>query len=594
MLTKLNPKPMLDRPTSSCNEDKEFQLFLEFARKCPYLFVDTETNGFAKDGFDIRDGRGWAMGLSIVAPMPGVGYFSYYFPFRHGTSNLHPSYREALKVLLEASVCVYHNSKFDLVSLGTLGINPRRKFYDTMLMAHWVNENLYSKELEALARIIGYPGKEKSDLFKQFVKLYGWGYLPPELMADYAAHDTEITWQVFEHFYPQFIEQGFDGELWEIEQQFILEVVIPMEGRGIRTDLELAEKEVERGERRMLEIRDEIKLNPGSTKDLRTLLIDQLKLPVVKLTDGGQPSMDKEAMKVYEEILERQNSPVAKRVLEYRGYQKTVSSNWRAYLELVSPDGRVRPNFKLHGTKTGRLSCEKPNLQQIPKVSDKEWNKYVKPGFIAKDGFTLWEADYSQLELRLGAAYAQEQSLIEVFADPNRDIFTEMSVVLGMSRFDTKTFVYSTQYGAGIKRISDVFGVSKQEAAGIRDDYFRAYPGFKKITDLAALRCRSQGYLKLWTGRRRHFQYPKSEDHKAFNSAMQGGAAEIVKRSMLRVVREADQNECGLLLQVHDSMVLEIENGKEEKYSELVTDIMADVKPDFGVKFKADWHRWGE
>lgn len=519
---------------------------------------------------------------------------AYYFPFRHNMSNLDLSYKMELKELIESKVCVFHNAKFDIVSLATIGIYITGKFYCTLLMAHWVNENLLNKGLDWLAKhICKVEGKDKSKLFTDFIKLYGWGMIPPMLMAEYAAQDAYLVYVVFKYFYAKFVEQGFDGELWEIEQEFI-RLIQKMEATGVLVDLEKAKAEVIRGEARMAEITKELGLNPGSTKDLRKLILEDLKLPVKKLTPNGQPSMDKEAMRAYELILERENNPTAKLILEYRGYQKAVSSYWRSYLKLISPDGRVRPNYKLHGTKTGRLSCEEPNLQQIPKVTDKVWNREVKSGFVAQDDFDLWEADYAQLELRLGAAYAREEKLIEVFEDDSRDIFTEMSTDIGMDRFDTKTTVYTIQYGGGATRLSDVFGISLNRGAGIKENFFNTYPGFAKVTELASNRCRQQGFITLWSGRRRHFQWPKDEAHKAFNSAMQGGAAEIVKRAMLRVAKEVCDENCRMLLQVHDSIVFEIRKGMETIYGPKIVAIMNDVQPDFGVRFKTDFHHWGD
>src|SRR5690606_39266387 len=150
---------------------------------------------------------------------------------------------------------------------------------------------------------------------------------------------------------------------------------------------------------------------------------------------------------------------------------------YRSYLEHVSPDGRLRPDYKHHkdeddgGTVTGRLSCANPNLQQIPKSGKKPWNGGVKRSFIPTPGYELWEVDYSQLELSLGTAYADVKELMEVFNDESRDIFSEIAATLGLERDPTKTYVYSTQYGAGINRLVSALGVTPAKAAQIRDDY---------------------------------------------------------------------------------------------------------------------------
>jgi DNA polymerase-1 len=299
-------------------------------------------------------------------------------------------------------------------------------------------------------------------------------------------------------------------------------------------------------------------------------------------------------MELYDILLERQDSPIAKRVLEYRGWQKTVGSNYRAYLRLRSPDGRLRPNYKLHGTKTGRLSCSDPNLQQIPRESDKVWNGKLKQAFLPTRGYRLMEFDYSQLELRLATAYANEIELKQVFLE-DRDIFTEMSKILGFNRQDTKTFVYSVQYGAGLDRLMHVFKVSRWRAEEMRETYKQSYPGFVKVEGIAKMRCRTRGKVQLWSGRYRHFFDRDSDAHKAFNSAILGGAADIVEHVMVRLFKEIDnEEECRMLLTVHDSVVFEIREDVVEDYKAAIIEIMSDVKPDFGVKFAVDGKEWGK
>jgi DNA polymerase-1 len=381
-----------------------------------------------------------------------------------------------------------------------------------------------------------------------------------------------------------------------------------MESYGVRIDVPFSVKKAQLGVDKQHEILKRLKRNPGSSKDLKAMLIDELGLPVVKLTKSGlakqkageefdpkdYASFDKEAMAVYDEILERRDNPLAKDILAYRGWNKTTSSNYKAYLSLLSPDGRLRPNYKLHGTKTGRSSCEQPNLQQIPRESDKEWNGDLKQAFIADEGYTLWEFDYSQLELRLATAYADERELKKVFADPTADIFTQMAGTLGFTRQDTKTFVYSVQYGAGLERIAAVFKVSRAEAEAKREAYRNSYPGFRKVEALASARCKAVGKVALWSGRYRHFWSKRDDAHKAFNSVIQGGAADIVEHVMVKLWNEVNNPaECRMLLTVHDSVVFEIRNDCVDKYVSTITSIMTNIEPDFGVTFAVDAHVWG-
>lgn len=562
---------------------------LNDAKYAQVLFVDTETTLE-----DIRDGRGFCMGVSLHFYGPNHATRSAYFPFRHNIGNIPQSLLSQLKRVIEEAPCiVFHNAKFDLVSLRTLGINYTGKFYDTMLMMHMIDENLPSKALDYCVKAYtGQKGKVYSDAFLAMKKVMGWNGIPATIMEPYAINDAEITGVLFNTIYDIFEREGFDDQLWDYEQDFV-RLLIKMEHNGVRIDQDLCRREIATGEARMAEITESIGLNPGSTKDLEQLFIQELGLPVVKETPAGKASFDKFAMVEYEAMLAASSDPRASLILEYRGWQKTVSSNYRAYLDLLSPDGRLRPNYKIHGTKTGRLSCEKPNLQQIPRVSDKPWNGSLKRAFVASPGFTLWEADYSQLELRLAAAYAKEETLLQVFAE-DRDIFIEMSGTLRLDRQDTKLFVYTTQYGGGINRISTVFNVDAMRAKEMRDNYFNKYPGFREISSMAQQKCRTQKQIRLWSGRVRHFADPEAEAHKAFNSVIQGGAAEIVKRTMLRLDKEVATTACRMLLQIHDSVVFEIEDGKEDLYIPLIHDVMENVTPDFGVKFKVNVHKWGE
>lgn len=557
------------------------------AEQAKYLTVDTEGT--------LTHPHSETWGLSTSAGLQGD-----YFAFNHMLGNNLPAeYIPKFKEVIEGHSClVMHNAKHDLRSLRNLGINYTGKFYDTQLMAHMNDENYYSKELDYLSKFHGGEPKRNSELQDQIIAAFGWEYIPVNVIRPYGANDAFITEELFHKLYPEFVSQGFDGDLWDVEQDFT-RFLADMEDTGILIDQDFCTVERERGERVLREIKDELGFNPGSPQQLGRFLLDELKLPPVGKRGKTGYSFNKENMKVYDELLERNNDHRAKRVMEYRGWAKTVGSNYRPYLEKISSDGRFRTSFKQHGTKTGRLSAS--ILHQIPKTSDKEWNGKLKRAFVARPGFTLWEVDFSQLEFRLKAALANriftgsQQHLIDVFNDPTRDIFSEMAVDLGMSRHDTKTLNYTLSYLGGIERISNVFGVSQVAAKAIKNNYYARNPGFLKFTHLAEQLCVERGgYIKFWTGRRRHFRFP-SDYHKADNAAIQGGAFEIVKRQSIRVWKAGliDKMHCFVNLQVHDSLVFEIENGYEDEYLPEIIRIMEDVQPDFGVKFRVDVHKWG-
>lgn len=558
------------------------------------IAVDTESTGFKVGGKDDV-----CIGVSIAFVLHGTPY-SHYFPFQHVVGdNYGAETLKKLKQLLESDrpLFVFANAQFDILSLETIGIQmDHTNFLDICTMAHLINENKpFNKGLDSLGQYYLDGASKVYDPALEKEKKTGWRNTTPEMIREYAITDAELTWRVWNKLQTMKEWQELPANIWP-DKQDLMRVLLAMRRRGVRIDQALAKEYIEKGEAEMERIKDELGMNPASPTQLKKLLIDELGLPVVKKSaKTGKPSFDKMAMVHYDTMLEKLESPVARLIKEFRGWQKAVSAAYRPYLELLDSDGRLRCSYKTHGTATGRLSCSEPNLQQIPKASDKPWNGKVKECFIAKDGYTLVNADFSQLELRLATAYAKEEELQKVFLE-GRDIFTEMSKQLGMSRQDTKTLVYSMQYGAGEKRIMDVFGVTKPEAQRIRENYFVTYPKFRALNERCTKKVETTGTIKMWTGRERHFE-DKSDGYKAMNSVIQGGAADIVERIMVRCYKELESEDCHMLLQVHDSITFEVKTERVEEYMERIREVMEDVNAvtgdtKFDVRFAVDVGYW--
>jgi DNA polymerase-1 len=372
--------------------------------------------------------------------------------------------------------------------------------------------------------------------------------------------------------------------LWETESDFIRLMAL-IKQRGIKINVPFSQAKAIEGTKILNGIRESLGWNPGSSDQIAKYLIDDLGLPVLKRTPAGKACMDKDTLNEYELYLEAQSDATARQVLEYRGWQKTVTSNYQAYLDLMDENQILHPNYKVHGTRTGRLSCEKPNLQQIPRNSAKPWNGEVKKAFIAREpGLRLYSFDFKQVEFRLAAAYAQETELLEIF-NSGADIFTEMSQRLQRPRHQIKTFVYSTLYGAGKDKVALVLGMPRAESDEFYDEYHGTWPGFKQVSQKATTLASNQGYIEYWSGRRRHLN--RGEAHKAFNAVIQGGAFEIIKRRMLTLMDQP------IILQVHDDVTVE---GDDNLDLDLIKKKLEDVPEakDFGVKFAVDMKVWGE
>lgn len=566
----------------------QFNSYIEQGANAEILAVDTE-------GYFEFDNKMLDVSQCTGVSFAGPG-FETYLAFNHIQGDNIPGEWQsiAIKMLSDKPVIVMHNAKHDLNALAKLGIKVN-DFYCSMVMTHMVDENIPNKSLDYVSKMSGGMPKNRPEIMQRVIDMLGWAYVDGEMTYEYGANDARITYDYFQWLYPQFRGQNFDGDLWRNRQEFI-RLLGRIERRGVRIDTKLATEELEIGEKRLAEITNELGINPGSPKDLGQLLLGELELPVAKRSaKTGNPSFDKEAMGIYDEMLERLDNPIAGLIKEYRGWSKTVTSNYRPYLERLSSDGRLRCNYNMHRAVTGRLTCDKPNLQQIPKDSPKRWNGKLKKAFTGDSGYSLFKGDYSQLEFRLAAAYAKDQALIAIFNNEKRDVFDEMSSALEMSRFNTKTLNYTLQYGGGVRRIMNVFGVTSQRAKEIRDNYYETYPLLKKVSDRAADRCRQQGYVTMWSGRRRHFAEPEMHAHKAFNSVCQGGAADIVERAMTRLDKAGLNNdECRMLLQIHDEVVFEIQNGKEDYYLPEIKREMEAIPEDFGIKFHVKTGKFGE
>jgi DNA polymerase I len=587
-------------PSNKVSSYKEAEgvelLKLLYANPEHELALDTETRGLK-----VADGTDICIGVSIATVLGGKGY-SHYYAVNHETGeNVSEQTLKMLSyVLRQPRPLDFANVQFDILSLDTIGIHlDDSEFYDILTMANLINENQpKSKSLELLSKFYCSAEGKVKDPYVEAEKKSGNHNITPEQEFEYACVDAQLTWRVAQSIKSKQNWKELPEQIW-VDKQGTIRVLLAMRRRGVLIDQPLAREMVARGEAEMKRLARELgypavpkkptKMYPNPDQDplpvlgpiaLEDLFINRLNMPVIKRGKSGRPSFDKEVMEEYDLMLARMDSDEAKQVSAYRGWQKAVSAAYRSYLEYVDTDGRLRCGYKTHGTVTGRLSCAEPNLQQIPKESDKPWNGEVKKCFVAKPGYTLVNADFSQLELRLATAYAQEPELKKVFEE-GRDIFTEMAEELGFSRQTTKTFVYSVQYGAGINRIMHAFGVSKPQAQAMLRKYAETYPKFRRLADYCDNKARNERRLKIWSGRYRHFQY-ESESYKAANSLIQGGAADIMEAVMRRVFRELDNPDCLTLLQVHDSLTFEVKTELVDEYIPRIKAMMEDVSGAIG------------
>ena len=328
--------------------------------------------------------------------------------------------------------------------------------------------------------------------------------------------------------------------------------------------------------------------NVNSTNQLREVLYEKLRLPILKKTSTGAPSTD---ASVLEKLAE--SHPIVQHLLNYRELEKLRSTYVDGYLPLITSEGRIHTRFNQMAATTGRLSSDTPNLQNIPVRSDT--GKTIRRAFVPREGWTFLVADYSQIELRVLAHMSRDPGLVEAFAT-DADIHTATAARVFSAPVDqvttemrrrAKTINFGLLYGMEAFGLADRLGISRDEARHHIDEYFAQFPDVKAFMDGVVTQARNQGYTTTLFGRRRYLPELKSDNFRirqmgermALNAPVQGTAADIIKRAMIDLDAELERRglETTMLLQVHDELILESPASELEAATELVTRLMEDV-----------------
>jgi DNA polymerase-1 len=326
--------------------------------------------------------------------------------------------------------------------------------------------------------------------------------------------------------------------------------------------------------------------NVNSTDQLRFVLFEKLALPVIKKTSTGKPSTDAS-------VLKKLDHPVVEALLEYREYEKLRGTYVDGYLPLVDPDGRIRTRFNQMAATTGRLSSDRPNLQNIPIRS--ESGRTIRRAFIAGEGAEFLVADYSQIELRVLAHMSGDPFLVEAFRSGS-DIHTATAArVWGLSESDVtanqrrtaKMINFGLLYGMEAFGLADRLGISREEAQQHMDAYFSQFVQVREFMSAVVTQARNQGYTTTLFGRRRYLPELKSDNFRirqmgermALNAPVQGTAADIIKKAMIDL--DASLRSEGLastlILQIHDELILESPLDEIEVAEKLVVRTMEGV-----------------
>ena len=411
-----------------------------------------------------------------------------------------------------------------------------------------------------------------------------------------------IAWKAGPVLKEQLNETGMQALFADIEMPLIYSLY-HMEAEGIHVEQkelkEYGDRLKVRIEKLEKEIYDQVgeEFNINSPKQLGEILFEKMKLKGGKKTKTGYST----AADVLEKLAP--DCPVVQMVLDYRQLTKLNSTYAEGLAAYIGPDGRIHGKFNQTITATGRISSTEPNLQNIPVRM--ELGREIRKVFVAKEGCTFVDADYSQIELRILAHMSGDERLIEAYREA-QDIHAitasqvfhiPLDQVTPLQRRNAKAVNFGIVYGISAFGLSEGLSISRKEAMEYIEKYFETYPGVKKFLDGLVEQAKEQGYVTTLFGRRRPIPELKSPRTRAFgervamNSPIQGTAADIMKIAMVAVDRELRRRnmESRIVLQVHDELLVEARESEAEEVVRILEDKMkhaADLKVSLEVEAK--------
>ena len=484
-----------------------------------------------------------------------------------------------LRPLLEdpSRVIIGQNLKYDMSVLARYGVTLAGIGFDTMLESYILNSIASRHNMDDLA--LKYLGRETihfEDVAGKGAKQLTFNQVAVDVAANYAAEDADITLQLHQVLWPKLeATPSLKSVFSEIELPLI-SILSKIERTGVLLDQALLNSQSKELKERLIDLEREAyqlageEFNLGSPKQLQQIFFEKLQLPVIKKTPKGQPST---AEPVLQELA--LDYPLPKVIMEYRLLSKLKSTYTDQLPKQVNGEtGRVHTSYHQAVTATGRLSSTDPNLQNIPIRTEE--GRRIRKAFIAEEGYELVAADYSQIELRIMAHLSKDEGLVAAFNN-NLDIHRataaevfgrKLEEVDDAERRSAKAINFGLIYGMSAFGLSRQLNISRGAAQEYIDLYFERYPGVRNYMDRTRTEAAERGFVETIFGRRLYlpeinasnFQRRAAAERTAINAPMQGSAADIIKRAMIKVDAwlEESKLDARIIMQVHDEVVLEV------------------------------------
>ena len=590
------PKPILIDPSKyeTIRDSACLQVWIDRIYARGYVAVDTETTG-------LNEMRADLVGVSLCVDAGQAGYL----PLSHragqaddlfGTDALAEGQMEQvtalamLKTMLEDSTImkIGQNMKYDAKILARVGIQIS-PIDDTMLMSYAQNGGLHNHGMDFLSeRYLGHVPISIKTLLGSGKSAITFDRVPVDEATRYAAEDADITLRLWQYLKPR-LHRNKVTVVYETLERPLVPVLAEMEMYGIKVDRDSLSRMSNGFAQKMAGLESEIhemagrSFNVGSPKQLGEILFDEMALPGGK---KGKTGAYATGVDVLEDLATEHELPGL--VLDWRQLSKLKSTYTDALQDHIHPDtGRVHTSYSIAGAITGRLASTDPNLQNIP-IRSEEGRK-IREAFVADTGKTLVALDYSQIELRILAHIADISSLKQAFADgidihaltASQMFDVPLDQMTPEVRRKAKAINFGVIYGISGFGLARNLRIPRAEAQAFIDTYFERFPGIRTYMDETVAFAKEYGYVQTLFGRRIHTPeigakgpHAGFSKRAAINAPIQGTAADVIRRAMVRMPTAISHLPAKMLLQVHDELLFEVEHAAVDELTRIAKHVM--------------------
>lgn len=569
-------------------EQEHFDALVTRLKNADHFVIDTETTSI-----DYRIAQ--IVGLAFAFDAKDAFYLPLTHDYLDAPEQLdRDTVLAQLKPYLENAKIkkIGHHLKYDAHVLQNHGIALKGWGFDTMLASYVLNPSATRHGMDDVARFyLSHLTTSFEDVAGKGVKQLTFNQVNLAQAAPYACEDAHVTYRLYEVFSRKLKEQpALEKLLIELELP-VAQILTGMEAAGIQLDTEFLNNlgvefagYIKSLEEQVIEMAGQ-EFNVSSPKQLGEILFDKIGIAGGKKTASGQYGTG-------EAVLEKIDHPIAAAVLEHRSLCKLKNTYTdRLVAQADDTTHRVHTSYHQAITATGRLSSTDPNLQNIPIRG--ETGRQIRKAFIAPQGRVLLAADYSQIELRLMAHFSQDEALLRAF-QLGQDIHQATAAeVMGIAlehvtadqRRQAKAINFGLLYGMSSFGLSKQLKLSRQESQAYINQYFARYPGVYEYMQNTRRLASEQGFVETLMGRRlytpdvnaRNGMVRQAAERAAINAPLQGSAADIIKKAMIAVDAMLPKDQAMLLLQVHDELVFEVNEGIADSLAIQIAQVMQDV-----------------